>query len=81
MVILGRNINCHHQSASPDQCMAVYGHCGHNGGMAIVNNDSKWLSDHLRAIKELFGSDFRKLPKFGPDVVHTIINHFRAGAT
>ena len=38
MVILGRNINCHHQSASPDQCMAVYGHYGgHNGGIIDVN--------------------------------------------
>ena len=50
MVILGRNINCHHQSASPNQCMAVYGHCGgHNGGMAIVTNESIWLSDNIQA--------------------------------
>ena len=32
------------------------------------------------AIKGLFGSDSRKLPKFDTDVVHTILNHFRVGA-
>ena len=57
------------------------------GDLKVKGQKSEWLYVKQsmivggpRAIKGPFGSDSRKFAKFGTDVVHNILNHFKMGA-